>query len=136
MKRKSVLIWLMVLFASFVILSCANGGAETKLEEIIILQQGMSTSTTDADFVQMCKEFNLKNNDINVFFTNAKKITRAILHDEHDLYPCYSKGTALLNTKKVNWRIHAGGIGFIKSDNAEQVYACSEEQCKTIMGLF
>ena len=96
----------------------------------------MSTRTTDTDFVKMCKEFNLKKNDITVFFTQAKKITRAILHDEHDLYPCYSEGTALLNNKKVTWRIHAGGIGFITSDNVEQVYACSEENCKSITGLF
>jgi hypothetical protein len=136
MKRKSVIIWLTALFASFVIISCANDGAETKLEEIIILQQGMSTSTTDADFVQMCKEFNLRKADVNVFFTKAKKITRAILHDEYDLYPCYSEGTVILNNKKVNWQIHAGGIGFIKSDNTEQVYVCSEKQCKSIAGLF
>jgi len=47
-----------------------------------------------------------------------------------------SQGTVILNYKKVNWRIHAGGIGFIKSNNIEQVYVCSEEQCKTIPGLF
>lgn len=133
---KRVTIWLIACLASIAIMGYANAAVETKLEKITILQQGMSTSTTDADFVQMCKEFNLKNNDINVFFTKAKKITRAILHDEHDLYPCYSKGTALLNTKKVNWQINAGGIGFITLDNVEQVYACSEEKCKTITGLF
>jgi hypothetical protein len=115
---------------------CATNRVAGELKNIAIAHQSMSSRPNDADFVKMCKEFTLTKPDIKQYFTKAKKITRSILHDKYNLYPCYSEGNAELNKKEVTWRIHAGGIGFIRFDDTEVVYACDEKNCNSIKGLY
>lgn len=136
MNNANIIIVAFVMAVSAIIYGCADVGDAAILSDVSIAHQGMSNRPADADFVKMCKAFRLKKANVKYYFAKVKKITRSILHDKYELYPCYSDGQAKLDNKIVQWSIHSGGIGFIRFDDTEQVYACNENVCKSIKGLY
>ena len=129
--------YIILLLASFVLASCTNKNTEetrSKYSDITIHQQGQSLDEDDV-ITRACSEFVLSKNSVYDFFHQSQVISEIELHNEHDILPCYSEGTLMLDDKPYSWRIRAGGTGVLSNNDEVINKTCSEKACSNIPNL-
>ena len=128
--------YIILLLTSFVLASCTSKNTEqtSKYSDIIIHKQGQSLDDDDV-ITRACADFVLSKNSVYHFFNQSQVISEILLHNEHDILPCYSEGTLILDDKPYSWRIRAGGTGVLSSNDEVINKACSEKACSNIPNL-
>ena len=128
---------ILIITLALTLAGCAkqvDNPSTTSYSDIKILKQGQSLDS-DPTIASACKDFSLSTESIKAFFTQAETITTLELHNEHDILPCYSKGTLVFKGKQYSWLIRAGGTGELSSDDEATNKVCSVENCANIPNL-
>lgn len=126
-----------LLLSAIAVAGCSSKKTEEarfKYSDIVIHQQGQSLDSGDI-ITEACKEFTLSKSSVYRFFNQSLSISQIELHNEHDILPCYSEGTLILNSKPYTWRIRAGGTGVLSSNDEVINKICSEKACSNIPNL-
>lgn len=100
-----------------------------ELSDIRFKKQGISPEGRPY-MVNICKGFVLSEDMVEDFFTHAEHISEAEATARFKSLPCYSIGTAQIESEKYNWIIRAGGIGEFYNKDNKFFKICGEQCCK------
>lgn len=87
-----------------------------------------------------CEKIVLGAADVARYFANATPVPPPVFHDESIVLPCSFSGRLLRGGKTYQWSIHAGGAGYLQSEDGRQDlrYLCRaacEKAVPHIMGF-
>ncbi|MBI3560597.1 MAG: hypothetical protein HY080_02625 [Gammaproteobacteria bacterium] len=85
--------------------------------------------------VNVCQGFILTEKQIHDFFVYASYIKDTNPSPYYDRLPCYSSGTALINDRKYQWIIRAGGIGEFYNDKDRFLKVCGKNCCTKVASV-
>lgn len=92
-------------------------------------------SKGNVELITRCGGFVLSEQEVRNFLANASRIR----NDEADKYsrilPCSTTGTAVINKRKYNWVIRAGGIGEFSSRQDRFTAICGKKCCDKVPGV-
>jgi hypothetical protein len=96
--------------------------------QINISGVGLSTDEKEAG---LCKDFRLTDKQVRYFFDKAQVVSRRVIHDHHDWFPCYVSGTVDIKGKRLDWRIRPDGVGeLVLPDGSIELLSCREKKCR------
>jgi hypothetical protein len=83
----------------------------------------------------VCKGFLLSEQQVRDFFVHANYVEDTAPENRYDILPCYSSGTATINSAPYEWVIRAGGIGEFTSEHYRFVKICGKNCCSKVQGI-
>lgn len=67
-----------------------------------------------------CENIALGATDVARYFATATPVSPRVFHDEYIVLPCSFSGRLLRGGKTYQWSIHAGGAGYLRSEDGRQ----------------
>jgi len=130
-----VKIYLYICFTLFTLLlvSCSDT-VNNIFSTIEITSQQNSTDATKL-MKGVCQQFTLTDDQILSYFSEASVTNEQTIHDQHDIFPCYSTGKINISGDTYNWIIRAGGVGEYYNDKNKVLLVCKEKCCKKTKGI-
>ena len=116
---------LKTLAISLVILSVSSCSPEIDKTAILTVTE-VSQTGTDGDGSEFCSDFSLSQESAQNFLNQAKPITFAELHDQHEYLPCYTRGKATHGKETCTWEIRAGNTGELTCPDRTIFLACDD----------
>ena len=99
-------------------LACATPSATLWVQNVKVSYTGADDDATAA----ACADFALTPAEAGAFFTRAKAITGAELH-QYNYAPCYVRGSGTVNDRPVSWEIRAAGTATVRTDETTTLLA-------------
>jgi hypothetical protein len=101
----------------------------------IKVQQRGKNEDNRPNMMGICKGFLLTETQVRDFFNYSAFIKEPESPSRHEILPCYSSGTAMINDKLYHWVIRAGGIGEFHNDNDRFTKICGKACCSKVPGI-
>jgi hypothetical protein len=87
------------------------------------------------EMITRCSGFILSEKLVRDFLTYASRIKTDEPDKYYSILPCSSTGTAVIDKRKYNWIIRAGGIGEFTADGDRFVVVCGKNCCDKVPGI-
>jgi hypothetical protein len=124
------------LMLSLVLSACATQqpGEGLTVTNIRIDTQGNSLEDSD-EMRSVCAEFQLTREQVRIFARGSRPTSEAEIHDDFNILPCYSAGTASINGERYQWIIRAGGVGEFFNNDRKLLRVCEGKCCSLADGI-
>lgn len=86
--------------------------------------------------ISRCSGFSVTEKEVHHFLTHAAR-HRSFTPDNssHRLLPCAATGSAVLNNRRYQWTIRAGGLGELSADKDRFNLVCGKGCCDKVPGI-
>ncbi len=92
-------------------------------------------SNGDAETISRCSGFILSEKEVRHFLTNAARFRDDGSGKYSRILPCTATGKAVINGRKYNWVIRAGGVGELVSGEHRFMTICGKSCCNKVPGI-
>lgn len=125
---RNILKVLLVLVVPY-LASCAMFDADIQVPQ-------MKKTVADTPDAKMCANFTMTKGDVATFFRTAKMVDKYTYQDAAIILPCGYEGTLSIDQKPFQWRISAGGSGYLyQGDTIVQRFLCTDQCGKALPAL-
>lgn len=87
------------------------------------------------EMITRCSGFILSENEVRNFLTLASRSKDDGSDKYYRILPCSATGTAVINRRKYNWLIRAGGVGELSSGDDRFIAVCGKKCCEKVPGI-
>ena len=94
-----------------------------------------AANETRPNMIDVCKGFILSRQQVQDFFVHAIYIKDPQPDDNYDILPCYTSGTAKINSDSYKWIIRSGGIGEFFNKKNKLIKICGKDCCSKVAGI-
>ena len=88
-----------------------------------------------AEMITRCSGFILTEKQVRDFLAHAVRIKDNEPDRYYRILPCSSTGIAVINKRKYNWVIRAGGVGEFYNDMDRFIEICGKNCCDKVPGI-
>jgi hypothetical protein len=100
----------------------------------IIIDKTSKQSDGSVEMITRCSGFILSEKEVRHFLVHAAHIRDNGPDKYHRILPCSATGTAVIDKRKYNWVIRAGGVGELISGEDRIIAVCGKKCCEKVPG--
>ena len=87
------------------------------------------------EMITRCSGFILTEKQVRDFLTHAVRIKDSEPDKYYRILPCSATGIAIIDKRKYNWVIRAGGVGEFFNDKDRFIEICGKNCCDKVPGI-
>lgn len=126
-------------FLAFLLGSCAGKPISESSQALDIsrirFDATSKMSKGDAETISRCSGFILSEKEVGNFLTHAARFRDAGSSKYTRILPCSATGTVVINGRKYDWVIRAGGVGELASGEHRFTTICGKSCCDKVPGI-
>lgn len=127
------------LLLAFLFCGCAPSQRQDSGDGLTVAKIRIDTTSKGLDgsveMITRCSGFILSEKQVRAFLAHATRIKADEPNKYYRILPCSSTGTAVINKRKYNWVIRAGGIGEFYSDADRFIKVCGKNCCNKVPSI-
>lgn len=108
---------------------------ETLVISKIRIDRTSKNSDGSAEMISRCSGFLLSEKEVHSFLLNASRIKDDGSDKYYRILPCSATGSVVINKRKYNWIIRAGGVGEFSAGKERFVAICGKKCCEKVPGI-
>lgn len=101
----------------------------------IIIDKTSKQADGGVEMITRCSGFILSEKEVRNFLVHATHIRDNGPDKYYRILPCSSTGTAVINKRKYNWVIRAGGVGELITGEDKIIAVCGKQCCEKVPGV-
>lgn len=124
----------------FLVTACAAQQPLSLTEEIleiskIRIDKTSKRSDGSAEMINRCSGFILSEKEVQSFILHASRIKDDGPEKYYRILPCSATGSAVINKRKYQWVIRAGGVGEFSAGKERFIAICGKKCCEKVPGI-
>ena len=135
MFRTSTLLIFTLLLVSGCSSTPLNEAGEALVIKKIHIDPTSKHSDGSTEMINRCSGFILSETEVRDFLTYASRIKNEGPGKYYLKLPCSATGSAVINGKKYNWVVRAGGVGELESGTEKLIAVCGKKCCGKVPGV-
>lgn len=128
------------LFFTCLVTACATPPPLSLTDETleiskIRIDKNSKRSDGSAEMISRCSGFILSEKEVHSFLLYASRIKDDGPEKYYRILPCSATGSAVINKRKYNWIIRAGGVGEFSTGKDRFIAICGKKCCDKLPGI-
>lgn len=124
----------------FLVTGCAAPQPLSLTEETleiskIRIDKSSKRSDGSAEMISRCSGFILSEKEVRSFLLHASRIKDDGSEKYYRILPCSATGSAVINKRKYQWVIRAGGVGEFSAGEERFIAICGKRCCEKVPGV-